>query len=151
MNLVLKYLPWIIVVDCRGHKNRVTVSGTVRYFAVRFPCLLISFQVLGADERPKIFNRGGVIYKCLPQECVSVGRLMGGAVPSGFIEEGECRSESGPQVGTGSDASGVLLAPQLKSVIGKDGEQDANKGDEGDNHWSLYDWLLNTYAIVMMY
>lgn len=106
MDLVLKYLPRVSVIDCRGHKNRVAVSWTVRYFAVLFPRLLISFQVFSADERPEIFNRGGVIYKCLPQECPGVGRLVGGAVPSGFVEEGEGRSEGSAQPNSGFSKGG---------------------------------------------
>lgn len=97
MNLVLKHSPRVIVVDRRGHKNRVAVSGAMRNFAVLFPCLLISLQVLCTDERPKIFDRGGVTYKCLPQESTGVGRLVGRAVPPGFVEKGEGRSEGGAQ------------------------------------------------------
>lgn len=119
MDLILKNLPRVVSVNRCGHKNRVAVSGTMRYFAVLFPCLLISFQVLGADEWPEIFNRGGVIYKCFPQECPGVGCLVGRAVPPGFVEKGEGRSEGSAKFGARNAALLETLKMSSEPVSGE--------------------------------
>ena len=115
-------------------------------------------MTIAGDERAKLLDSGGVSRQSILDErgyglsFNLIARSVVAATPVLYeINLGERRIESGSKLGTGSNASGALLAPQLKPVIGERDEKCAAKSYECDEYRGFYDSLLIVYAIAMPY